>query len=148
MSSTISMSRSFPDIRFGLLVGTGGAVPDNRHDIRLRGIVVSQPSGSTGGVIQYDLFKARAGGVHERKDFLDSPPEVLLHALSSLQARHELEPSREMEERKPFMFESRRNKSIYKYPGQSKDRLFLPGYVHVEGPGCSGCTSGQEVKGV
>ncbi|KAL1618919.1 hypothetical protein SLS54_007035 [Diplodia seriata] len=151
-SSATLMLRSFPDIRFGLLVGIGGAIPDNGHDIRLGDIVVSQPSGSTGGVIQYDLLKARSGGDRERKDFLNSPPEVLLHALSSLQAQHELERSRvseylqEMEKRNPFMFKSRPNNPGYRYPGQSKDRLFLPNYEHQGGPDCRGCTSEQEVE--
>ncbi|KAB2576106.1 hypothetical protein DBV05_g5268 [Lasiodiplodia theobromae] len=86
--------RSFPEIRFGLLVGIGGAIPHDGTDIRLGDIVVGQPSGSEGGVIQYDLLKAKAGGAHERKDFLNSPPEVLLYALVNLQSQHEEQPSR------------------------------------------------------
>lgn len=149
-SSATMMLRSFPEIRFGLLVGIGGAIPRSGRDIRLGDIVVAQPSGSAGGVIQYDLLKAKAGGIQERKDFLNSPPEVLLYALGNLQAQHEEEPSRvgeflqEMENRKPFMFKARPNNPGYKYPGPSKDRLFRPTYDHQGGPDCSGCAGEEE----
>ncbi|KAK4040858.1 hypothetical protein C8A01DRAFT_35131 [Parachaetomium inaequale] len=49
-------------------------------DIRLGDVVVSQPDGATGGVVQYDLVKAKSGGERERKDFLNRPPDVLLGA--------------------------------------------------------------------
>ena len=48
------MLRTFKSIRFGLMVGIGGGAPSSNHDIRLGDIVVSQPSGTSGGVIQYD----------------------------------------------------------------------------------------------
>ena len=45
--------RTFHNIRFGLLVGVGGGVPDLAHinpnnDIRLGDVVVSQPTGNRG----------------------------------------------------------------------------------------------------
>ncbi|KAH7176203.1 kinesin, partial [Dactylonectria macrodidyma] len=47
---------SLPQIRIGLLVGIGGGVarPDQDRDIRLGDVVVGQPDGTAGGVIQYD----------------------------------------------------------------------------------------------
>src|SRR5882757_2586491 len=53
------MSRTLPAIRFGLMVGIGGGIPDlkNNIDIRLGDIVVSQPTDTNGGVIQYDKGK-------------------------------------------------------------------------------------------
>ncbi|KAK4096489.1 hypothetical protein N658DRAFT_562412 [Parathielavia hyrcaniae] len=77
-------------IRIGLLVGIGGGIakPHEGLDIRLGDVVVSQPDGATGGVVQYDLVKAVSGGERERKDFLNMPPRVLLHALAHLQAEH------------------------------------------------------------
>ncbi len=73
----------------GLLVGIEGGIarPDEGMDIRLR-VIVSQPDRATGGVVQYDLVKAKSGGERERKDFLNMPPPVLLHALAHLQAEH------------------------------------------------------------
>lgn len=42
------MLSTFPNIRFGLLVGIGGGIPSERHDIRLGDIVVSEPKGTFG----------------------------------------------------------------------------------------------------
>ncbi|KAL3471916.1 hypothetical protein BJX99DRAFT_236612 [Aspergillus californicus] len=42
---------------FCLLVGIGGGVPSLENDIRLGDVVVRQPGGIYGGVMQYDLGK-------------------------------------------------------------------------------------------
>jgi hypothetical protein len=52
------MLRSFSQIRFGLMVGTGGGAPSEKQDIRLGDVVVSSPVKSTGGVIHYEFGKA------------------------------------------------------------------------------------------
>jgi hypothetical protein len=87
---------SLPSISVRLLVGIGGGIarPDEGHDIRLGDVVVSQPSGTTGGVCKYDLFKAKSGDKRERKRFLGRPPTVLLNALGSIQAYHERKDSK------------------------------------------------------
>jgi nucleoside phosphorylase len=49
-----NLVRTFPNIRFGLMVGVGGAVPGSPHpdnstkDIRLGDVVVSEPKGNHG----------------------------------------------------------------------------------------------------
>src|ERR1700734_1677091 len=53
----MQMSSSFKCLRFGLMVGIGGGVPSEENDIRLGDIVISQPTGAFGGVIQYDFGK-------------------------------------------------------------------------------------------
>lgn len=42
------MIRTFPNLRFGLMVGIGGGVPSKDHDIRLGDVVVSTPKGQFG----------------------------------------------------------------------------------------------------
>ena len=42
------MLLNFPNIRFGLLVGVGGGIPNEEHDIRLGDVVVSKPHGTVG----------------------------------------------------------------------------------------------------
>ncbi|KAH7187735.1 WD40-repeat-containing domain protein [Fusarium oxysporum] len=146
-----NLIHSLPHIRIGLLVGIGGGIaqPDEGQDIRLGDIVVSQPDGTTGGVIQYDLGKATANSGWERKGSLDKPPPVLLHALASLQAEHEIEPSKvpgllqAMWEAKPSM---KRPKSDYTYQGAENDRLFESQHNHVGGSNCDKCDSSWEVK--
>ncbi|KAI9729155.1 MAG: hypothetical protein M1834_007062 [Cirrosporium novae-zelandiae] len=49
------MQRSFPELRFGLLVGIGGGVPGK--GARLGDVVVSQPTDTHGGAIQHDYGK-------------------------------------------------------------------------------------------
>jgi nucleoside phosphorylase len=51
------MVRSFPRLRFALMVGIGGGAPTEKNDIRLGQVVVSQPTGMFGGVVQYNLGK-------------------------------------------------------------------------------------------
>ncbi|KAK2938621.1 G-protein beta WD-40 repeat [Fusarium oxysporum f. sp. vasinfectum] len=145
-----NLIHSLPHIRIGLLVGIGGGIarPDEGQDIRLGDIVVSQPDGTTGGVVQYDLGKAKADGSWERKGSLEKPPSVLLHALASLQAEHEIGPSKvpdllqAMLEANPGM---RRPKTDFTYQGTETDRLFEPQHNHVGGSNCNKCDSAREV---
>jgi nucleoside phosphorylase len=117
-ATALPMLSSFPQIRFGLLVGIGAGIarPDKGRDIRLGDVAVSQPHGKSGGVLQYDLFKAKSGNQREGVAFLNSPPEILLRALGSLRAQHELEPPKMLE----YLEEA-----IARYP-----RLAKQGYVH------------------
>ncbi|KAM0363085.1 hypothetical protein ACHAPK_011223 [Fusarium culmorum] len=150
-TTALNLIRSLPHIRIGLLVGIGGGIarPDEGQDIRLGDIVVSQPDGMTGGVVQYDLGKAKANGVWEWKGSLDKPPLVLLHALSSLQAEHMITGSRVPEllhamwEANPRM---RISTNSFTYQGAENDRLFQSQYDHIGGNNCDKCDSSWEVK--
>lgn len=53
------MLRTFTGLRFGLMVGIGGGIPNLQKglDIRLGDVVISQPDKTYGGVVQYDLGK-------------------------------------------------------------------------------------------
>jgi nucleoside phosphorylase len=57
---------TFTRLRFGLMVGIGGGVPSEESDIRLGNVVVSKPTGTSGGVIQYDFGKMVQKGGFER----------------------------------------------------------------------------------
>jgi hypothetical protein len=85
---------SFPQIRVGLMVGIRAAIvrPERGLDIRLGDIVVSQPDGRSGGVVQHDLGKVKEGHGFERKGILNMPPEALFKALAKLQAQHMIRP--------------------------------------------------------
>lgn len=89
------MLRTFTGLRFGLMVGIGGGIPSpqNGRDIRLGDIVVSQPDGTFGGVVQYDLGKNFGQGRFKRTGSLNSPPLLLLTALASLQSKSGLQDS-------------------------------------------------------
>jgi hypothetical protein len=75
-AATVAMQllSSFHSIRFGLMVGRGGGVPNGNVDIRLGDIVVSQPTDTSGGVIQYDLGEMLSGSQSQRTGMLNRPP--------------------------------------------------------------------------
>ena len=134
---------SLPHIKFGLLVGIGGGIPNlPSKDIRLGDVAVSQPKGSTGGVVQYDLGKAIADGTWERKGTLNKPPSVLLKALAAIQAEHLLEPTqvpailKSMVEKYPRLA---KEKPGFIHQGAEQDRYFDPGYSHGAGADCTTC---------
>ena len=79
------MRATFKGIQFGLMVGIGGGVPSAKVDIRLGDVVVSQPQGAFGGVVQYDHGKATPNGF-QRTGSLNSPPRILLSAIAKAQA--------------------------------------------------------------
>ncbi|CAG8262989.1 unnamed protein product [Penicillium salamii] len=149
-----SLLASLPSIRVGLMVGIGGGIarPDEGQDIRLGDVVVSQPSGTTGGVCQYDLIKAKSGDKSERKGFLGRPPTVLLNALGSIQAYHERKDSKvpcflqEMLEKNPKMGKRSKQNSGYTYQGFDNDRLFTASCDHIPGPDCRDCDTADEVQ--
>ncbi|KAM0543710.1 hypothetical protein ACHAPJ_012159 [Fusarium lateritium] len=139
---------SLPHVRIGLLVGIGGGIarPDLDQDVRLGDVVVSEPGGVNGGVVQYDLGKA--GSRSELKGSLDKPPPVLLKALSALKAEHEMR-SHKIQELLEAMLEAnpgmKRPKSDFTYQGVENDRLFQPHYSHMGGKTCAKCDVSQQV---
>lgn len=83
------MLRSFPSLRFGLMVGIGGGAPSSKHDIRLGDVVVSTPVGSSGGVIHYEFGKAIQNKAFLRTGSLSPTPPLLLAAIHQLSSLHE-----------------------------------------------------------
>jgi nucleoside phosphorylase len=81
------MSLAFPSIRIGLMVGIGGGVPTDEVDIRLGDVVISKPHNVHPGVVQYDFGKTTPGSF-ERTGSLNTPPSILLNAITNLQASH------------------------------------------------------------
>ncbi|KAJ5758753.1 hypothetical protein N7520_005909 [Penicillium odoratum] len=110
------------------MVGIAGGIPHpSTTDIRLGDIVVSKPTGSTGGVIQYDYGKTQISGRFHRTGCLNKPPAELLAALATLESDHLLSPSSipvhlaQMQARFPVLVS----------PGPQLDFLFNPSYPHV-----------------
>jgi nucleoside phosphorylase len=142
-----SMQATFPNIRFGLLVGVGGGVPgslttiNSANDIRLGDVVVSLPTGQGGGVIQYDLGRREVGGFR-RVGLLNKPPTLLRTAVASLRAERRLgrQLTGLIEEAFPLDDEGCEDDNddddeeseaeCWAYPGTSSDVLFQSGYQH------------------
>jgi nucleoside phosphorylase len=137
----------FPSVRFGLLVGIGGGVPDlaNEIDIRLGDIVVSKPTKAAGGVVQYDMGKETVNGF-ERTGTLNKPPAVLRAAVQQLVAQHELEDSHVPLYLSKMLEKFSKMKEKYTHPGAEHDRLFATAYEHQGGKTCASCDSSQVVR--
>ncbi|KAK7917982.1 hypothetical protein PG985_009856 [Apiospora marii] len=125
------MINAFPAVRFGLMVGIGGAVS---RKVRLGDVVVGTPSGQHPGVVQWDMGKT--GDYHDTEG---SKVTVYL---------------KEVGESNPRL-QTRYDKS------QLVDRLFKSSYQHVRDPheteedemedendndGCRHCDPAQTVK--
>ncbi|OLN97674.1 Kinesin light chain 6 [Colletotrichum chlorophyti] len=137
------METSFPSLRFSLLVGIGGGVPnpnDGDIDIRLGDVVISQPVGRYGGVIQYDFGKTGASGRIARNGSLNAPPPVLLNALAKLRANE-------------YLGETQIHTHLSKLsslpnfvsPGPENDTLYQASSPHVGGTTCAKCCLGDVV---
>lgn len=62
-----NMRKSFPNIKYCLLIGIGSGVPSEKHDIRLGDIVVSELKDGNSGVIPDELLKAIRRGRRTQK---------------------------------------------------------------------------------
>lgn len=144
---------SLPAIKIGFLVGIGsGIARPLDQDVRLGDVVVSQPEGTTGGVIQYDPGKAKLNGEWEQKGMLNKPPQVLLSALAALRAEHEMttpkipELLESMWTRMPQMKKPKKKEPAYIHQGFGNDRLFLSTYDHIDGHNCDACDASEEIQ--
>ncbi|GIJ85931.1 hypothetical protein Asppvi_004802 [Aspergillus pseudoviridinutans] len=115
------LARTFPSVTLRLLVGIGGGVPSDNTDIRLGDVVVSVPSGTQGGVVQYDLGKQTTTGF-QRNSCAPRPMNGWLF-------------SRECNPITAFPALSE-----YKRPSPETDILFKSNYDHCMGkPTCQSC---------
>ncbi|TLD22979.1 hypothetical protein PspLS_07041 [Pyricularia sp. CBS 133598] len=132
------MNASFPSLRFGVLVGIGGGVPnlDADIDIRLGDVVISQPAGHYGGVVQYDFGKTGADGRVTRTGSLNAPPTILLNALAKLRAN-------DFRDRTQVIAHLSKLSSQPKFasPGPENDMLYKALSQHKGGVTCVKCRS-------
>ncbi|KAI9155438.1 hypothetical protein HJFPF1_08021 [Paramyrothecium foliicola] len=130
-----NLVRSFPSIRYCLLVGIGGGAP-TKVDIRLGDIVVGTR------VVQHDLGKVTGENYFERKKAEKYPAQLFLTAASNLRANHELKPSQVTS----ILEDKFAEHPEYRRPSLP-DCLFKAAYSHREQIyGCNDCDSQELVK--
>ena len=147
VTGTISAARvatqmlsNFKWLRFGLMVGIGGGVPSEENDIRLGDVVVSKPTGTFGGVIQYDFGKTMQEGRFARTGMLNRPPDVLLAALANLQAKHLMEGHELSKYLSEVVMRYPSMGAQFTHPGPQHDWLYEAEYDHPRGnTTCSQC---------
>ncbi|KAF2452254.1 TPR repeat protein [Lineolata rhizophorae] len=132
------MRATFKGIRFGLMVGIGGGVPSAEADIRLGDVVVSQPHGTFGGVVQYDAGKTTPSGF-KRTGSLNAPPQILLAAVARVRAN-------ELRGRSKLSKYVSKISCIPKFQRKKAgaDVLFEAAYDHEGGPTCDKCSTDRQ----
>lgn len=135
---------SFPNVRFGLMVGIGGGAPSAQHDIRLGDVVVSIPGKASTGVIQHDFGRTVEHGRFVRDTILNAPPQILLSAVNTVRAKHNL-GGRHMDS---FLSQDKCSSlgPDYAYQGDENDLLFEAEYDHLEdNETCGNCDNSMLV---
>lgn len=135
------MVRSFPNLRFALLVGIGGGAPTARNDIRLGDVVVSVPNGRSSGVVKYDFGKRLPDNRFEPTSQLNAPPEVVLGLLTEIRRLHN-----DPRKKNAIMEHIKRMDDIPNYQRPEIDILYPAEYSH-KGDRAGKCvqTCGSEV---
>lgn len=126
------MLHSFPNIRMGLLVGTGGGAPTSKRDIRLGDVVVSSPCNGKGGVFQYDFGKTIQGQEFLTTGYLNQPPTILRTAVTGLKARYEADGHKIAEMIETVLANNCMLRTMYGKPDAATDRLYHSSEVHPQ----------------
>ena len=138
------MDSTFRRLRFGLLVGIAGGVPEEK-DIRLGDVVVSKGDGRSVGVVAHDRGKVTLTGF-ESRPFLNGVPEVLRNAFSELESRLMDQDSKIT----AYLSEATMRNSrflAFERPTSPADNLFRSDYPHVNSNDktCADCLKGYIV---
>ena len=133
------MQYTFRKLRFGLLVGIAGGVPESGKDIRLGDVVISKGDGKSGGVVAHDRGKSTNAGF-ESRPFLNGVPEVLRNAFSELESRLIDQDSKIATYLSEAVGKNSRF-STFERPTSLSDDLFASNYPHVDlmDKTCSAC---------
>jgi nucleoside phosphorylase len=126
------MRQSFPNLKYGLMVGIGAGVPGQNlePDIRLGDVVVATPSDKSvgpAGVIGYDLGAETVEGFIQR-DWQAPTNRRLRNALESVARDARVEGSHD------FLchldiFATRSNGQMFRHPGVENDKLYEGDYA-------------------
>ncbi|BCS25933.1 Pfs, NB-ARC and Ankyrin domain protein [Aspergillus puulaauensis] len=124
-----NMARTFLEIDLRVLVGIGGGIPSDRHDIRLGDVVIGMPDGLHSGVIQYDLGKDTEEGF-VLKGYLEPVPSILRSAIVRMQSDHRVKQNK-INEFLGAMLKKGEGLSTYQKPPADTDVLFQVGSKHI-----------------
>ncbi|KAJ0420221.1 hypothetical protein BJY00DRAFT_141029 [Aspergillus carlsbadensis] len=135
--TVMRMKSTFRCLEIGLVVGVGGGVPSETHDIRLGDVVVGD-----GGVSQYNMGKTVQGGRFICSQDRLRPPQRLLLAVSKIQAGNRL-GKQKMDE---YVDDMTSRHPDFSHPGVESDILYATCYDHPqETVSCAQCDPTQRV---
>ncbi|KAJ5717848.1 Tetratricopeptide-like helical [Penicillium malachiteum] len=126
------------------MVGIGGGIPSKDVDIRLGDVVVSMPTATSGGVVQYDYGKTVCDGQFEHTGSLNKPPQYLLTAVSQMRSSI-MGESKSMDESAADALQRHPNLQD-QFSRPDEDLLFQANYEHqLKNAECSMCDQSQLV---
>jgi nucleoside phosphorylase len=129
------MVRTFPNIRFGIMVGIGGGAPSEDHDIRLGDIVVGTSRNGKNEILQYDFGKTIQNRGFHRIETRNNTPLVLQNAIGGLEADYNRKGHQLQKSMQAALKANKRIKRQYRKPDASSDVLYRSDYLHPEEPG-------------
>ncbi|OGM43267.1 WD-repeat protein [Aspergillus bombycis] len=139
------MHSTFFSLKFALMVGIAGGVPHKSTDVRLGDVVVSMPSGTYGGVVQYDFGKTLPDGRFQRTSSLNKPPQLLLNAVSKVRSEYMITEADIDGTISRILNTNERLRQNFSRP--QKDWLFNAEYIHASNhPDCLECDQTQLVR--
>lgn len=127
----------FKSVRFSLMVGIGGGVPNTKEDILLGDIVVSKPTAARPGLIRYDFERKCVEDQFTSSGALNQPSAVLLTAAGKAETNSILGESQI-----PFYISEivQKDPLTFAHPGPEQDVLFDRDYDHTTiEPAENGC---------
>ncbi|CAJ0544603.1 Ff.00g036990.m01.CDS01 [Fusarium sp. VM40] len=135
-----NLLRSFPNVKYGVMVGVGGGAPQlPDHDIRLGDVVVSSPGNGHSGVFQYDFGKYIQDKKYQYTRSLSQPPQALLTAMAGLQTYYEKNGNGLLEAVDEILKNQPGLRKKYGRPSPDTDVLFKSNVVHGDDPCASTC---------
>lgn len=135
------MTLTFGSLRFLLLVGTAGGVP-NGKDIRLGDVIISHPDTRCGGVVQYDFGKTVQEGRFVHTTTLNKPPRVLRNAVSALLVQYMCRPAALSMQLSQIV-----KKAGYSRPASETDVLYESSHDHPsEAKTCLRCDTNKSLQ--
>ncbi|EPS45890.1 hypothetical protein H072_122 [Dactylellina haptotyla CBS 200.50] len=137
----VQMLSTFPNIKFGLLVGIGSGVPKSK--VRLGDVVVSTPTKDFPAVVQWDMGTTEAEGF-KRTGTLRNPPKLLLTAISKIETEYERIGPRIPEYLDELGKKFPKLKAKYQRSEWLEDILFKSTYTHIAQPSTNSADEGDE----
>ncbi len=161
----VDMLRSFPAVRFGLMVGVGGGAPyypeqqakgddseaeddEETRDIRLGDVVVSVNTKTSQAVIQYDFGKSlQGGGFVHMGGSLNKPPAIVMTGVSTLQSKHTRDGNKIRELLDGVLAQYPNIAEEFNLPAKAKDRLFKSNIDHMDKKkSCKACCGPEDIN--
>ncbi|KAL4913592.1 purine and uridine phosphorylase [Aspergillus aurantiobrunneus] len=133
--------RTFPQVKFCLVVGIGGGVPSAAHDIRLGDVVVGT------SVIQVDMGKWIQNSEFRMTAEKQQPAPLLRAVITKIRSNGMISFDSALNPLLDDLNLIASMKLEYQYPGADRDILFDSDYVHVEdGSTCDNCMGNQRPR--